>query len=269
VQKAVAEALREDDSLVRIAHLGTLLVRLDKASLPGAVAAYEDRLAFVDEPEVRMLASAWARIDAPGGFDHVRAKWPQRMPRRFALSELAYQWALADPAAAVAAVSTLPSVDVTTDDVPRKLVEGWARTPDYPAATDYVAGLPSSGLQQMLTSTIAREVLDRYGEDALVSWADSVRPDAPRKFRLVAFRKAARTLAQVNPQKAADWVARRHGEEDTAGVMRIVATQWAEADPRPHSLGSSRARTTRNAPRRSRSHSEIGCNAMRKRHCAG
>jgi hypothetical protein len=179
-----------------------------------------------------MLASAWGRIDAPGAFDHVRKRWPQRSVRRMALAELAYEWAMEDPIGAAAAVAALPAGDVTSDDViPRRLIEGWSQTPDYFGATDYVAGFPRSGVRQVLTTTIATQVLRRHGVDALLTWAESVNPETPGRFRLVAFRKAARVLAQEDPERAAAWVEQRHGDEHTKGVLRIVATQWAEEDP--------------------------------------
>jgi len=232
MREAVLDALREPTSLERYSRLGNLLGGLNSRNLDGAVEAYEQQLDFVDEPEVRMMAGAWAQLDAPGAFDRVRTRWPQRYARRVALGEIVYQWAMDDPSSASAAVAGLPASDVTgSDDIPRKLIEGWAQTPDFYSATDYVASLPRSALRQELTMTISREILERLGPEALIQWSESVQADTPRKFRLVAYRKAARMLAQHDPEAAAAWVEKRYGEDDTAGATRIVATQWAEADP--------------------------------------
>jgi len=230
--EAISLALREPASKVRFGQLGALLAELTPENLSGAVEAFEANQALLGEAELRMVASAWARLDAPGAFERVRDAWPQRFPRRIVLSEIVYDWALREPPAAVEAVGSLPEGDAAlTEEVARKLIEGWAQTPDFRSATDYVAGLPQGALQQGLTTLIAQQRFKLEGPAALIAWAESVREDAPRKFRLVAFRKAARTLAQVDPQAAATWIEKQHGKDYSKGTTRIVATQWVEADP--------------------------------------
>jgi len=234
MQRALDVALREPDSRLRVEQLGQLLGILTPENLPGAIDALEANRDLIDEPELRMVSSSWARMDAPGAFARVRDEWPQRAARRIVLSEITYDWALRDPASAVQAVSTIPDGDGALHEmVERKLVEGWAKTVEFRSATDYVASLPQqSAIRQGLTTVIAQERLKAGGPQALIDWAESVREDAPQNYRLVAFRKASRMLAQVDPQAAAAWLEKHYGTPYTDGVTRIVATQWAESDPK-------------------------------------
>jgi len=231
---AFGEALDERDSVARFARLGQLLGALDAENLQGAVEALEARSLYLGEPEIRMMAYGWAQVDGPGAFERVNRQWPQRIARRHALSEVAYAWALRDPTAAAQAVEQglPPTGDPTVREmVLRKLIEAWASTPDFRTATEFVASMPRSGQRQGLTTVIAQQRLRAGGPEDLIAWAESVHEDAPGKYRLVAFRKAGRMLAQQDPERAAAWLSEHYGKEYTNGMTRLVAIKWVEDDP--------------------------------------
>jgi hypothetical protein len=77
----------------------------------------------------------------------------------------------------------------------------------------------------MLAWEIAKE-----GPGEVRRWAEAI-PAEPLQYKSAVFLKAATTLAAIDPQGTAHWLAEHIDRPYTDGAFRVVVRSWARSDP--------------------------------------
>jgi hypothetical protein len=203
-----------------------LLLGLDEAGLPAALEAVEERLVWLSEQELRVFMHAWVRFDAEGAFEHALG-WPDPHFRKASAAAI-YAWGIRDPEAARRRVESVGESRVRKR-LEETLFEAWLRTGDKRGATGFVASLPKSNDRQKQTVVLAHAYLAE-GREALQRWAESVRDDAPGRYKQTVFQQAAIALAQDDPAAAVAWIANHLDRSYSKGIARIIAGVWARRD---------------------------------------
>jgi hypothetical protein len=231
LSEEVVVALDQDSAFERYSLLIPCLRKMSAGNFEPVVAAYESRLSLLDEMDLVLLASRWAEFDPAGAFWRI-SDWPRRIEQRHALAEVVRHWASTAPHDALAAIENLAIEDAELyAAVHRALVTGWVQSPDVLGVTAYVATLDQPSARQTLATRIAEERMRDGGIEAIEGWVERISPDAPDRFKLVAFRKAVRVIALTDPAAAIEWLARHAGQDYTDGADRIIATVWASSEP--------------------------------------
>jgi hypothetical protein len=112
---------------------------------------------------------------------------------------VAYQWAMADPRAALVWAETLPSREAHSAAFHMAL-EAWASV-DAQAAASYVLGLPDKRRAAMLDPVIKRWALDEPG--AVMAWAGAIEDEASRKLVLPS---VASACSETDPEVTAPYL---------------------------------------------------------------
>lgn len=219
-------AIAETDVVRRVQRMSGLLLALDEDGLPAALEAVEERLVWLSEQELRVFMHAWVRFDAEGAFEHALG-WPDPHLRKASAAAI-YAWGIRDPEAARRRVESVGESRVRKR-LEETLFEAWLRTGDKRGATGFVASLPKSNDRQKQTVVLAHAYLAE-GREALQRWAESVRDDAPGRYKQTVFQQAAIALAQDDPAAAVAWIANHQDRSYSKGIARIIAGVWARRD---------------------------------------
>ncbi len=231
IESRIGEALREPDTTLRFAALSRALGGVTPANQFEAFEGLEANRVGIGEGELDMVIYALTRVDPVAALERVKG-WPQRGDRTFALREVIYSWATIDPGAASLAYQDQFQKSGDSFEIQRRLVAGWAHSPDLEGVTRYISELDSPVPRQELATEIAQALLKDGGAEAVIRWAEAINPDYPERFRRDVFAKAARVLALDAPSVAAQWVGPYvQRDEVPNGAIRVVGVRWAEEDP--------------------------------------
>ncbi len=226
----IGAALEEPDTLLRFEALARTLRGVTASNQADAFAGLEAHRVGIDEAELDVVIHALTEADPPSAFERIKG-WPQRGDRVYALRELFYAWARMDPGAALNAFDSEIAGTSDAAEIQKKLVAGWARSGDWIGATQYLASLETPVPRQELATRIAEARLEYGGVEAVIDWAESLKPEAPLDLKRDVLVKAARVVALADAPRAAEWVRGYAGKEGTVGAIRVVGIKWAQEDP--------------------------------------
>jgi hypothetical protein len=222
----VAAALSKADPLERTADLAKLLQGLGPDALTDVRTAFDAVFVGWGDIEVMLLAEWWARFDPEAALEWTRREAVGRHPSVVATAVRA--WAARDPEAARQMVTAIPSPDQRRAST-EALIQGWEES-GQPGLMDYIADLPFGVERQTAVARMAHRKVRRGGAEATFRWAERIPDDAPDKFKLHVYRRAASAVAEVDPHAAAAWAERHSGGEHGDGLYRRVGVRWAKRD---------------------------------------
>jgi hypothetical protein len=225
----VLAALEHEDPAQGVVALAQWLTVLDRTNVSGAVEAFEEVLFRVEEPEVRLLADRWTRIDPEAAFAHLRG-WPIAR-RKWALSTVFRVWGERDPSAARAAIRTLARSEPEQVRVAAQsnLVHGWTRSGD-PGVWTYLASFVDvPNLANRLTTQALFIVSRNEGTDAVVERVESALQEGDALAPIL-FRAAIVQVAGNDGPRAAAWVDAHADRSYADGAAVKVATGWMQND---------------------------------------
>jgi hypothetical protein len=227
---AMRAALAESDVLDRLERTTRLLQHLGPDDLPEVVAIYDDMLAVLDQWDVRPFIVAWSRIDPAAAFDHALG-WPNRIKQQVGTEAAIHGWALRDPMAARLAYEQA-AVDYRhlDDGLFFSLLSGWVGSGGS-GIERYLADLSVVKRTRATARTIGAIVRQR-GTEATLRWADAILREASYhgEFKETVFRNSSRSVARLDPERAAAWAVEHAGQTYAADGPRVVAEQWATRD---------------------------------------
>ncbi len=230
---AVADAMSSEDRLARAARLATALQGFDQEALAEVedawVLAAED-IEGAQTVELALLVDWWARYDPEGALTYLHGRRQHRNP--ILLTTLVRSWASRDPIAATSAVDALPkSRDPDLPYVIHALAQGWNASGE-PGLEAYLIALPSDVARQAAITGLAASKVRRDGVDETIRWAENLIDEGGSDFKLLAFRRVAAAIADVDPVRAAAWAENHRDGPWGAGLVRSVAQNWAQQDGR-------------------------------------
>lgn len=227
---AIRAALAEGNALERTAQTTRLLGQLDPETLPGVVGVYDGMLTIIDKYDIRPFVIAWTRFDPADALDHVLA-WPYRIKQETGVEAAIYGWAQRDPLAArLSAEQVSLEYPHFSEPVFHSLVAGWAHS-DHEGLDRYIGDL-SEGPRDSAVGIAVGALMRRGGADATLEWADGIlrNEDFGDRYKLSVFRRATRSAARSDPERATIWTLQHVGNDYAVDRLRIVAERWGERD---------------------------------------
>ncbi len=227
---SIRAALGEGDVLDRFGRTASLLQHLDPETLPEVRAVYDRMLPVIGQWEIRPFVAAWARFDPAGALEHALA-WPFKQD--FGVEAAIEGWAQRDPAAARRAFERAAADQpALREQLFLGLLAGWVHS-GQDGLDRYIAELPPSSWD-MATGIAVGALVRKGGAEATLGWADGVLRDEAydKRLKRSLFRRATRSVARLDPERAAAWVLEHAGSEYAADGPRIVAEQWGGRDGR-------------------------------------
>ena len=224
----VRAALGEGDTLERLGRTAGLLQHLDPESLPEVREVYDQMLPLLGQWEIRPFVAAWARFDPAGALEHTLA-WPFRIKQEIGVEAAIEGWALRDPPAARLAFERLAADHPAfREQLLIGLVTGWVHS-GQDGLQSYIAELPPASLDTA-TGIAVGALVRKSGAEGTLGWTDRILGDEAYdgELKRSVFRRATRSVAGVDPERAAAW-ALTHAEYADDGP-RIVAQQWGSQD---------------------------------------
>jgi hypothetical protein len=221
-------SLDDPDWLTRTWRMSAFLQSLAPENVEAAVAELEPVLPWITTDELRLFMLAWVRFDPIGALDWALALDPPF--NRNAGGAALYAWAFRNPAAAVQALDSVSwqSAEIR-EFMQGRLVAGWAHGPHRARLDDYLSALEPGSRRFSYIGMLAWE-LSKQGAEAVRRWAEGI-PDEPAAYKSAVFLKAGTTLAAIDPEGTARWLASRADREYTDGAFRVVVRGWARSDP--------------------------------------
>ena len=228
---AIRAALAEPDLLTRVGQSAVLLERLDPATLPAVREVYDEMLPLAGQWEIRPFVAAWARFDPAGALDHTIA-WPLRLKREIGVEAAMEGFALRDPPAAREAFERLSAEHrALHEKLLIGLVSGWVHS-GQEGFDAFLAELPPASLETA-TGIAVGALMRKGGPDVTIAWVyPFLRGEHDVALERSVFRRATRSVARVDPERAAAWALEHAGNEYAADGPRIVAEQWGARDGR-------------------------------------
>jgi hypothetical protein len=182
---------------------------------------------------LELLAERWVEFDPEASFRRTKA-WP-RVQRRQGVEAVVRAWARRDPAAARAAVESIP-------ESPLKIIasgalrQGWSETDD-PAIWEFVATYETgkgraADWQERMTAAedVVGAAYRRGGIEAAIKNAEAISPDLPRGVQFLGLRAAAGLLARTNPERAITFAEDHTPDPSKNALIRATAEQIASSD---------------------------------------
>ena len=221
----VRAALAEPDPLARTAALVPVLRALRENDLDEVVAAYEATFRGVGPGTTpfRLLVETWADLDPGGAFERISG-WPSER-RSGALPALVRAWARRDPWAAREKAATVAD----EGEAMQAVYSGWAESGD-PQLWKVVMNLPPGMERESASIVLMQWIVARGDFEALLAQVEGLPDDAPRGFKLAAFRTATGLVADHDPERALAFANRHAGGPFDRGLLRRVAVRWVQRD---------------------------------------
>jgi hypothetical protein len=219
----IRDVLLIPDPIKRVQVLAGILDELDPSHLDSVLHAYETVLFELGDPEIVLLAQWWARFDPEGAFRWTRYNWEARVPT--VVGAIIREWAKVDPEAAYEVVGPFNTGDHPLAPYVYALVLGWEES-GRPGLDNLRAKLSGPHAQRATTATMRRRVR-RLGADGAIAWAEAL----PEVAQNNAYQRLASAIAEVDPQKAAEFAERHMGTGRGKWLPRRVASRWAKYDP--------------------------------------
>jgi hypothetical protein len=230
IAASIRAALGEGSTVERFGRTASLLQHLGPENLPEVREVYDQILSVLGECDIRAFVDAWARFDPAAALDHANA-WRFKSKRKVGVEAAIYGWALSDPLAARLAFQQIAedSTDLR-EGLFHHLVAGWVHSGQERLAA-YLAGLTPMA-QSAGTALVAGNLGRIGGPEAILRWAEAILRDEAyeRPFKRSVFRRAARSVARWQPERAAAWIQEHEGRDYAEDGLRIVAEQWGERD---------------------------------------
>ena len=225
---SLSAALREEDSLIRWSETARISASVTPDNLPGLILATEENLASLAQPEIEMIAEAWAAIEPDGAFE-LSLSWIGSGRRSALLSAIAYSWARTDPVSCERAVREITDVHLQ-EPAAAGLARGWARS-GKDGLLGFLDGLPKSQFRQMTVRSVLEEILEESGRDGVVKWTDRSIREASGKLPTTVLRKAAMVLGRDDSLATLPWIDSTALLPEADGIERIFVMQWILFDP--------------------------------------
>ncbi len=224
------EAFGEYDPLRRAYLISDSLQDFGPDDLPELMRVLVDRRRGIVPEEVRLFMLAWARFDAPGAY-----AWANEGPPRWrsTLTDAAiFAWAYRDGPAAMAVVDETEAPDRMVR-LRQSAIEGWMRSDDKLLVAEYLSTIPDMKRRGRFYFQLGGEVVMKEGEEAAMRWVESLPDDAPHNLKGGLFNVIAKSVADDDPLRAAEWVlahgANSYSKKAFSGVMR----RWVQQHDRP------------------------------------
>ena len=232
ISDEVHRVLSLQDRLESIEEFAGLLRRLPRTpeSAHQVLEGYDHALVDRGDIELVLVAEWWVPFDAEGALAWSRESWVAQHPRiRYAvLRTLARN----DPQRAVDTFAAANKTDAGFYvEALQPVVVGWQES-GRPGLVEFIQSLPDPKLQQQALGTYARLQVLKLGPDDVRSWAEESTQDKPETFRRFVLQRVATAMAELDPEKAADWVeslVKEEGASET--LLRRVARRWGRTDP--------------------------------------
>jgi len=231
--------LSNADALYRAQALDRFIARLNPAEFDD-VSTYLraqrptseiEKQAVVSAQQV--LISAWAKQDPKAALKFVDQARYGENSNRFSywdslLQTIASVWAARDPDAAIAWAKARPEHNAGEDveDAFMYGLIGSLASHDTAKATALLAEMPF-GMSRRTALAGMIPYIASQGEEALVSWKDSLQDE---KLRKGAANMIGREIANSNPQAAAEWIVKRMGSDTEFSSIDFVFEQWMLKD---------------------------------------
>jgi hypothetical protein len=221
----VRSALGEPDALARAAALVPALRDLREQDLEEVVSSYEASFGAGGGAgtSIQLLCEAWAHLDPVGALDRMHG-WPAER-RSEAIPALLRAWARREPEAARQWAEDV----VDGGEAMRAVLSGWAESGD-PEMWDFVMELRPGMDRESASILLMQQVVARGGFDALLARVEALPDDAPRGFKLAAYRTATGLVADHDPRLALAFVDRHRSGPYHKGLLRRVAVRWVRHD---------------------------------------
>lgn len=221
--------LIKPDPLERASELGRRLQALGPEALEAVREAYDAVLLDVGDVDLVLFAEWWARFDPAAAFGWARSSRIGWHPA--VLFCVARAWAHQDPEAASRAIQQSVSDPRLLGATVVGLVRGWEES-GRDGLDAYLARQPSAEVVQQALEAVARAKVLRDGSEAAIAWAEALPADEPPvELKWRAYRSVAAAIVQVDPERAATWVARQAGgPNEGSGLFSSVGTGWAQRD---------------------------------------
>jgi hypothetical protein len=227
---AIRAALAEGDLLDRFGRTAELMERLDPETLPAVVAVYDRLLPVVGQSDIRPFVAAGGRFDPQAALDHTAA-WPYRIKREIGVETAIEAWAQRDPAAARLAYERIAAAQPELrEPLHLGLLAGWVHSA-RDGLDGYLAGLPPAAADTA-AGVVVGALMRKGGAAATLGWADAMLADeaCDAKVKRSIFRRATRSVARAEPERAAAWALAKAGSGYADDGPRIVAGQWGGRD---------------------------------------
>jgi hypothetical protein len=219
-----------DDRLERVEELTGLLRNLPQTeeSAEDVIAAYQS--AFLDRGDVELvlIVEWWIRFDPDSTLAWTRESWRADHPRIIYAASRAL--ARQDPQAAVDAYYTskggrFPNYAVTLQPV----IVGWFES-GRPDLMKFILSLPENDLRQQALGTLARLQVLKLGPEKAIQWADQAVQGQDATLTRHIRQRIAASVAELEPNIAAEWVRLLVEEGASETLLRRVAGRWSRRD---------------------------------------
>ncbi|GEM_PF-2173172 len=211
MQARMIEMLSTADTLDRHRLAIALADALDEDNLSGALAGLDANLDKIDPHEVRIIAHAWADIDAKGALDHMLENWKFPRINNQAVEEVVYVWAASgDGASARAYVD--PSFDgpIASPRSPTKFMQlavlkALAVAEDWEQLTGLFSSIEDDGDRAFWLTRVVVEMSRVNGFESIRSWVDWIPWNAPNGLKVDALKRALDWRARLDYADAQSW----------------------------------------------------------------
>lgn len=219
------EILLDTDLLERTRKFAALLQKAGPESLDDIRDALASVFIDLGETDLILFAEWWARFDPEAAFDWAKETW--QADQLSVVMAVLRNWARTDaPAALKAAQVANPRMRSLYTEA---CLAGWEESAE-PGLLEFVEKQPEGHDRQRAIFVIARRKVLREGPEAAIAWAEGLAEDDPT-FKLNVMRRVASSVAEVDPERAAEWAEEQLGGEFEAGVPQRVGTRWGKRDP--------------------------------------
>jgi len=226
VEGEVRDVLLMPDLLARTKALAALLQTLGPESLEPVRAAYDSVLIDLGDTELALFGHWWAGFDPRAALAWTDRSWQTRKSIPV-IAAIMRAWGRVDPKAAIDAAASARNPAIRRQWIDSAL-RGWDESV-HDGALAYAESLGPGQDRQWALYVVTRRRVLRDGAQATIEWAESLPDD--EAFKLNAFRRVASATAEVDPERAADFVERHLDGPYGRGLPRRVGTHWINHDP--------------------------------------
>ena len=211
MQARMIEMLSTADTLDRHRLAIALADALDEDNLPGAIAGLDANLDRIDPHEVRIIAHAWAAIDAKGALDHMLENWKFPRINNQAVEEVVYVWAASgDGAGARAYVDPTFDGPIASPRSPTRFMQlavlkALAVAEDWEQLTGLFGSIDDDGDRAFWLTRVIVEMSRVNGFESIRSWVDGIPWDAPNDLKVEALKRALDWRSRLDYADAQSW----------------------------------------------------------------
>lgn len=216
-------ALEEEKTGLRMQNLTSIAsqwAQSDPRAAIQAVAELADRNLY-NRVHAHIIHQ-WASQDAQQALDYLMAQ-PASPQRKNELTIVFAQLARQDPADALARAESLPPA--LQQAALNSIIYPWAQQ-DPQAVSDWMLSQDNRELSFMAAYAVAQNMINS-DIDAAMIWLDEL----PEGYAKAVTPTLVASLANNDPQRAADWIQQLDDAQTRAQAERTLASNWARSDP--------------------------------------